>query len=503
MTEPIRALVVILMIACTALVMTRPAMASLMPAAAAQQRRNTWLLLTLLAFLSHSFWIFALGSALLLSAAYRREHNVPALFWLLLFVVPPVAAKVPGLGLINFLIDLNFQRMLVLIVLVPCAAHLARDPKTHRLGRFWPDRFLLAYLALSAILVIRHANLTQVLRESFYLITDVGLPYYVFSRGLHNIQRIKDAMATYVLAAVLLALIGLFEMLKHWLLYAALPGAWGLSGTESYLRREGLLRASASTGQAIVLGYLIAIGCGFYFGLSQDIARTRLRMLGWLTLLGGLVAPLSRGPWVGAAVTAAVYVATGPHGLRRLMLVGLGALAVSPLLPLFPFGQKIISLLPFVGDVEMANITYRERLIENARILIDQNFWLGMHDYRERLASMGMVQGQGIVDVVNTYVQVALELGVLGLALFSGFFGSVVLGLKQAISIRRKRAGSDDETLRVGRSLLAALLGVLLMIATVSSISFIPWVYWTLAGAAVGYSQVVGRALRSPDMGTS
>lgn len=41
--------------------------------------------------------------------------------------------------------------------------------------------------------------------------------------------------------------------------------------------------------------------------------------------------------------------------------------------------------------------------------------------------------------------------------------------------------------------LLATLLGILITIFTVSSITFIPVVYWSLAGVAVAYVQMVRR----------
>lgn len=498
MSEHLRALVVILLIAGAVMVTTRPILTVWMTAGDFKRRRNAWLGVTLLAFLAHNFWVFAAGSSWVLWTTYRAERNVPALFWLLLFVVPPVDAPIPGFGLINFFFDLSFQRLLALLVLLPAAVQLWRSKEAQRLGSNWPDRFLIAYLALSAVLALRNASATQGMREAFYLVLEVLLPYYVFSRGLTQFTRIKEAMAALVWATVLLAALGLFEFARSWLLYKALPSAWGIDFAAGYLSRDGLLRASATTGQAIVLGYSVAVGLGFYLALSKEVTNAAMRVAGWATIVGGLLAPLSRGPWVGAVVMAMGYVFTGPKGLQRVLTLTVAGLAALPLLSLFPLGKRLVAMLPFLGDVETENITYRERLFENALILVERNFWLGSHDYRERLADMGMVQGQGIVDVVNTYVRVALEHGVVGLVLFSLFFAAAILQLRGATNRwKRHTRNADDDLQRLGRALLASLIGLLAMIATVSSISFIPWIYWTVAGVAVAYANMVNTHLKS------
>lgn len=71
-------------------------------------------------------------------------------------------------------------------------------------------------------------------------------------------------MLAFALAAMVLALIGIFEYSRHWLLYSSLIDVMGLNwGMSNYLGRGGSLRASASAGQAIVLGYVISVAIGF------------------------------------------------------------------------------------------------------------------------------------------------------------------------------------------------------------------------------------------------
>src|SRR5213078_3480682 len=97
-------------------------------------------------------------------------------------------------------------------------------------------------------------------------------------------------------------------------------------------------------------------------------------------------------------------------------------------------------------------------------------------------ADLGMTQGQGIVDIVNSYVEVALRSGIVGLFFFGGFMAAVFLA-----SLRARRQEPED----LGRALAAAQLSVLVTIGSVSSIVVIPWVYWCLAGLLVGYARLV------------
>jgi O-antigen ligase len=214
------------------------------------------------------------------------------------------------------------------------------------------------------------------------------------------------------------------------------------------------------------------------------------RSLGALLLAGGLFAPLSRGPWIGAAVMIVVFIGTGRKAIKRLMLLGAAGVLALPLLAVVPGGQKVLDLLPFIGTVEVENITYRQRLIDNAVIVIQRNPWLGSFNFRSTPEMQSMIQGQGIIDIVNTYIGIALSFGLVGLTLFVVFFVSVLQGIRKGM---RSFPNEDDEARRLGRALLATLAGILVTIVTVSSITVIPVVYWSVAGLCVAYAQMARR----------
>lgn len=489
MPEHLRALVVVLVLSGLVFVCFRPSTGELAGYRQFTLWRKLWLLATVAAFAANSFWIYAACLALLL---LPRRHGQPAQlatsFLLLLFVVPAAGIAVSGLGLINHLVTLNHLRLLSLLLLLPAAFQLAHNRETTPLGKSWADRLFVAYLLLVVVLQLRDNSLTNTLRIGFYTFIDAFLPYYVLSRALRTQSDIKHAMTAFALAGLLLAVAALFETLRHWNLYTALVQAldlqWGFKG---YLDRAGMQRAAASTGQPIPLGYVMMAAMGMYACTTKEQKFPWRRRAGYVLLTGGLVATLSRGPWMGAIAMVATYLLLGPKPLQsmfKLVLAGSVALLALAVLPI-PGGSKALDLLPFIGQTDVGSITYRDDLLTNALIVIERNLWFGSVDYLQTPEMLRMIQGEGIIDLVNTYIQVALETGIVGLMLFVASF--VVAGLA-ALKRCRRAANAYPELNRQGRWLLALLAGTAVTIFTTSSITVIPYVYWSILGMAVAYA---------------
>lgn len=458
------------------------------------RRRNLWLALTITAFLAPNFWVYTFIAIPLLIVANKREPNPGALYFFVLFALPPHTIEIPWAGVIlEDLFALSHPRLLAIFILLPAFLLLRRQSATHPFGRTGADKVFAAYFLLNAALLLRDTTATNALRNTFYLFMDVFLPYFVFSRSLKNMQVFRDVLSSFVLAAMVLALIAVFETSKHWLLYRELVNELGLGKSiGGYLEREGLARAVASAYQPIVLGFILVVGTGFYLFLQRVIRQTLSRRLGMILLSAGLIAPLSRGPWVGAVALLLAFLATGRNPASRLMVYVLAALLAFSLIAVLPGGEKVISLLPYIGETEKQNIEYREQLFTNSMIVIQRYPWFGSTNYLETPEMEAMRQGQGIIDIVNSYVSITLKSGFVGLGLFVGFFALMLSGIYRAMRMIPDR---DSEEYLLGRVLLATLVGILVIIATVSSIAFVPLVYWSVAGMGVAYSQMVRKQM--------
>jgi O-antigen ligase len=152
-------------------------------------------------------------------------------------------------------------------------------------------------------------------------------------------------------------------------------------------------------------------------------------------------------------------------------------------LAVLPIGERFINLLPFIGSADPGSERYRSALFENALIVIERNPLFGSSAFLEEPEMLRMVQGQGIIDVVNTYLQIALEFGLIGLILFVLFF--FIVGAKLVGLSLRSGRGAVNYT-----GMLAILLSMLFTIATVSSVSVIPFIYWIFGGLCVALIRI-------------
>lgn len=493
MPEHLRTLIVILVLAAAVFAFAKaPACAAASAAGDFDRRRNLWLGITLMAFLAHNFWVYIAGVGLLLLFVAPREPNKMALYFFVLFAVPPIPAQISGLGVINHFFTIDYPRLLALTVLLPAFLVLVSQPDRERFGRSLPDKFLIGYLVLQGMLMLYYSSLTNALRVGvFYQFIDVFLPYYVASRSLKNIRQFRDVLMAFVVAALVLSAIGIFEYVRHWLLYSPLENALGARwGYGNYLGRGDSLRAQGSTGQPIVLGYIMAVAIGFFLYLKKSVPNATLWYCGLAALAAGLIAPISRGPWVGAAVILLIFIATGPAPAKNILKLGLLGILAAPLLVIV-FGEKLLDFLPFIGTADVENITYRQRLLEISVQLMLQNPFFGAADFMYSPAMQELKQGEGIIDLVNTFVGIGLSSGFIGLFFFTGFFLAVLAGIYKAM---RGLADRNDEQHLLGQALLSILLGILVIIFTVSSVSVIPLVYWSVAGLGAAYVRMLAFA---------
>ena len=493
MSSHYKAFLLVIVVTLVSFAATRAVFAPLMGAENFARRRNAWLALTVLAFLTPSFWLYALLGGLVIAYATSKDDNPGALYLMLLLAVPPLSYTISGLGFINQLFQLDHLRLLSLACLLPVAVRLAnaanaryRQPDPSRKSH-WSvaDGLVVAYVVLQLLILMPYESVTASMRRSFLLSIDILLPYYVLSRSCSSPHKIQDAMASFALAMVVLTPLALFESFKGWLLYSGIEEEWGYTNLISYLRRDDLLRAQVSGGQAIVFGNAAAVALGFWLFLQSRIPSRTLAWIGGLALAATLAATISRGPWVGAALTVVAFLLIGPGAAGRTAKALALTLAVGGVLAMTPWGEKIVYYLPFVGTGDEGSVTYRQRLAEISWNLVMQQPFFGVPGFISYMEEMRT--GEGIIDLVNTYATIALSFGLTGLALFAGVFIDVLV---RCLRTLRSLAQSAPEMSLMGSSLFATTLGALLIIATVSNYLSIPYLYWSLAGLCAAYARM-------------
>src|SRR6185437_2975970 len=99
------------------------------------------------AFLSPSFWAFALVAAVALFWGGRKDTNPLAFYLLLINVIPSIPIQIPTIGLpIKQLFELDIFRLLSFCVLLPAAWRLRRTKDPNRIqGLQTMDLLLIGY----------------------------------------------------------------------------------------------------------------------------------------------------------------------------------------------------------------------------------------------------------------------------------------------------------------------------------------------------------------------
>ncbi len=356
------------------------------------------------------------------------------------------------------------------------------------------DWLLLGYVLLQLFQQLQIDTFTNTLRYGLYAFLDVLLPYYVASRSLKTVADFRQAFLSFVVAVVLMTPIAAFEFLKHWLLYGALADALGMQwGGGNYLGRGGTLRAVATAGHSIALGYTMMIAIMLHVGLRLTGARPKIWGFGMAAIVIASIATVSRGPWVGIVVGLIAFSLSGKRPLKGLLKLTLVGGLVTVILLASPWGSSLIDYLPFVGSIDSNNVSYREHLFRASMLVISQYPFFGSPTFMFT-APMQELKNGGLIDVVNTYLLVALQSGYVGLALFVGVFACAARAI--IVSLRSQPDGEAERFLQ-GRALLAALVAVLVAIATMSPVGFIPVLYWCIAGLSIGYGHQVFREVRA------
>lgn len=466
----LKAMVYVLAAAIAVFIVAKPVCLRFMAEEDFKRRRNVWILLTFGAFTLPSFWLFVALAVPVIYWSGRRDSNPAALYVLLFYLIPPtVHLPIPIVG-INRLFDLDMTRILSFALMVPAALRIAasrdRSPSP---GLALVDALVLGFAVLQLLLFMPYESFTNTMRRAFLITIDSMVVYYVASRTCTRPRVLADTMATMCLIGVVYAVLAVIETAKGWQLYEGIGNYWGSPITVpfSYLQRDGILRAKVSTGHPIGLGYSLALAFGMWLYLRSRLQRMPRTLAVPVALWAGLIATYSRGPWVVAAMIPFVYAGTSAKGFSRVMKLLLVSSVIGALVLVSPIGGTVIKSLPFIGSVGSATVTYREELVRTSWKLIQEHPFLGNPFVLNQMENLR--QGQGIIDLVNAYVSVALFYGLIGLGLF---VGSYVAPLLAAYRQCRRFALRDPELARMGSAVIGCIVAT--------------FVYWGTSGIGRG-----------------
>lgn len=458
MIQSLKELLVIIVIAVPIWIIIQKNLSHVLLKSDFQRRRNTWFFVTVVGFVSPNAWIYFMAVAPIVFLTAKRDSNPAALFLLLLYAIPNISTEIP---FPIKLIEINHVRILELAILIPLAARLFASKIPFKWDLM--DTLLWALIALAVVIFMPYESPTNSLRRLVEFIFDMALPFYVFSRISRDENSIRDCLIAWFLAGLLLAPVAIFETTRGWLLYAGLGERMGATEGGAFLLRAGNLRAQASAGHSLALGYFLAVAwCIFFFLQSLYLNRWNSIFLGLILLLG-LGATFSRGPWLTAIFGTLLLILMHPRGMSGAARTLCYFAAISVLIMISPLGAVIIDYIPFLGGVDSENVDYRRRLLEVSIPIILQNPFGGNPNIISQLESLR--QGQGIIDLMNGYVQIGLSYGIPGVILFISF---LFVGAMRLVPIWIRCRATENKGGYLAAILISTMFASIIFIAAAS-----------------------------------
>jgi O-antigen ligase len=351
---------------------------------------------------------------------------------------------------------------------------MSLKPAPRTVKFFWIDLLVVGYQALRWALVVPHSNTTTLARLAVESFLDILLPYFVVSRGVRSMADLRLVGGHLLIGITFAAVVGVAETLLQHNLYSGLQTMYGVRWQLTYaLMRGNLIRIQATTPQPIVLAFMLLFGIGLGYWLKGPQWRRPAVFALFATIFIAEIGTFSRGPWLSAGVIVLALVAmrrlSASAFRATLCLVLLGAV----LIKMMGADEQVIAALGalFGSDkADLSSIEYRRELLDTSLALIKQSPWLGVPNYASQMQNLR--QGEGIIDIVNSYVAIMLDAGLVGLVLYVLPFAIVLNRLITAV--RRPAYGASEGGNRFAQAFAALILGCLFAIFTASTFSIIP-----------------------------
>ena len=281
------------------------------------------------------------------------------------------------------------------------------------------DIAVLLLIALFVFIDARGVSATSIVRFVIVSVVGFGGPYLLISRGIASRTDLDRALLSLGLAGFLAAVIAVFQTLRHWVLYQAFNEALhlslGLQSFTSYIR-GGLLRTGGPLVDFSVAGVFFAAVL-----MMLPYLKSKFHTLWYwgvvAVILAGLFVTQSRGGWVGAALGLAVILIFRRRLWQAIALAAIAALLRFVLFLSLSDSSRLAETFGQTGDAAFT-ADYRMNLLTRGLEQVGAHPVSGQPP-RQLVASLSdLMQGQHIVDFVNSHLYVTMTTGVPGFILW-------------------------------------------------------------------------------------
>ncbi|SNS83596.1 O-Antigen ligase [Sphingomonas laterariae] len=402
-----------------------------------------------IAFLSPHIAIVQLMMFLLVPLCARTRRDILPIFIIGLLLLPGLGKPLVVGSL--YLFALNTPLLLSLGALLTMAIKPGRTTP----GKWWTHIPFVIVCILVWLVAARDQTATNMLRQVLMVAMSMVPPYLVVAWLIRSAEDARRMLLAMVMAGTICSVILAFEAVRFWPIYVELVMRFDVGGAlVSHLSvRGGMLRAAGPMMQSTMMAFVLC----FCFLAGYLMRRSFPSLPHWLAMMAvlavGLIAPQSRNAWLGVATGLLMLEIYRGRAARMGALVAIGAVVAGLLAVAVSSSPRLAEAVGVSGEASNTG-DYRERLLRR-----------GMEEFRKaplfgaapeivnrRLEDM--VQGEGIVDYVNSYLYFALFTGGLGLAVF--VFGQ--LFELATLWFRRRRWRSEPMMLDIGAYAFGAIV---------------------------------------------
>lgn len=383
-----------------------------------------WMVAAPMVFFLHSpLIVFAVLGVLMLVIAPLADRERAAYFLAIVPAVPHyLNAEIPFPG-INFLFEINHYKLTALLLLLPLL-FVRRNPYGRPATFAIGDLCLPIYIVYTAIIVVIQVNPTNGMRLAFDQFVVLALPYFVLRSILRSAEDIDAFLEAFLVASMVLAFISIISTYKQWDYYLA-------AGNVFNEFRGGRLRVVGPANTHSLGFHLAAAICLLEF-LKQRISIHWIKLNAMrVVLFVGILGTASRGALGGLVVAGMTYflIMLKGHLIRWAVIASCCIAAV--------VGAIWLS----IGDVSSVDqhgtFVYRQELLRTSVAYIMMHPIWGDYFYLRSGYFDHLLQGQGIIDVTNMYLQIALQYGLFGLGLMLLVLAGPVVSLLFALRAER------------------------------------------------------------------
>lgn len=448
-----------------------------------------WVAVSFIAFLSpNKLAGFALIGVVLIALAPRNNAERVYLFVASLPVLPiHYFATVPFPGL-QQLLTLDYARLSAIVLLGPVfmTALFATPRKELRSV----DTCLLLFVLLTGLASIRDVTFTNMMRITVYQFLMIFVPYVAITRSINTVKELDTLLKAFFFGAIAVAFIGIISTVQSWNYYAQLADFIQYKVYTD--TRNGFLRINATL-IGTLLGFVMGAGavCALYCRWDKSLPLLKLAaallIFAAVTFVTG-----ARGAWLVALTTVGFYIFMVRAGrmLRRLALMGMAASVTIVFVLIFNESDVI--------QDQYGTFAYRAELLRTSMGQIAARPFFGETGLESSPRFAHLIQGEGIVDFVNAYLQVVLFYGLVGFAFFicAHFFAlrrclTIIASFDEVQKIKK---AEEPALRRIAIVIVSMHLGYLGMIMTISAVSYI-WHYgYVLVAMMVATARVAAGA---------